>query len=256
MKLLPVAIGSAVLLLVGGGLLAAGWLPTAGMVFLAGAAALVLLLGLVAASAWPHLEVYAPAITRGPARGGRVALSFDDGPHPASTPALLEALEAAGARATFFVLVDRAERHPELLRAMAERHEIALHGPRHDSSLVFAAPAAGAQTLLEATARLEALCGQRPRWYRPPFGVTSPRLGAALARTPLRLVWCSLRTLDGVRSTPSTLRRACAVALAGDIVLMHEGPRPARQALPDILADLRGRGLEAVAVGDLLEASP
>lgn len=254
-RLAPVALGSTVLALAGWGLFCAGWLPPAGLGFLLGAAALLCLAGLVAASAWPRLEVYAPAVIRGPAVGGRVALSFDDGPDPASTPALLAALEAADARATFFVLVDRAEQHPELLRAMAAGHEVALHGPSHDARLVFAPPARGAEALVAAQARIEALCGQRPRWYRPPFGVTSPRLGAALARTDLRLVWCSLRTGDGVGGSVAGLRELCSGALAGDIVLMHEGPRAARDALAAILRDLRARGLEPVTVGALLESS-
>ncbi len=253
--LLPVAVGSSSLVLVGVGALRIGWLPPAGAVFLTVAAALLILAWLVAASAWPRLEVYAPATCRGPAVKPRVALTFDDGPDPESTPALLAALDAAGARATFFVLVDRAEQHPELLRAIAERHEVALHGPSHDTRLVFAAPARGAADLIAGQDRIQALCGQRPRWYRPPFGVLSPRLGAALARTELRLVWCSLRTGDGVGASPQALREACAVAMAGDILLLHEGPRAARTALPVILQDLRALGLEPVTVGALLESS-
>ena len=255
-KLLPVALGSLLLALLGAGAHRIGWLPPAGVALLWSVALLLLVLGMVAASAWPHLEVYAPAICRGPARWPRVALSFDDGPDPASTSALLEALDAAGARATFFVLLDRAERHPELLRRMAAHHEVALHGPSHDASLVFAPPLHGAATLVAAQDRIEALCGQRPLWYRPPFGVLSPRLGAALARTELQLVWCSLRTGDGLRMSPEALREVCSVARAGEILLLHEGPRAARDALPSILEDLRSRGLEPVTVGTLLQAEP
>jgi peptidoglycan/xylan/chitin deacetylase (PgdA/CDA1 family) len=255
-SLLPVLLGALFLVLLGLGGVSVGWLPIAGLIFLCAAAFTLVFLWFVAASAWPQLQVYAPAVIRGPAPGSMVALSFDDGPHPDSTPALLAALEAAGVRATFFVLVDRAERHPELLRAIAARHEVALHGPSHDSRLVFASAEQGAAALRQAQDRVAALCGQRPRWYRPPFGVTSPRLGAALGRTDLRLVWCSLRTGDGVRSSPAALREICATAIAGDILLLHEGPRPAREVLPAILSDLRCRGLAAVTVGSLLEKQP
>ncbi len=254
--LLPVFVGALILALVGLGFHSIGWLPLPGLGFLLAAALLVLLLGLVAASAWPHLQVWAPAVMRGPATRGQVALTFDDGPHPESTPALLAALDAAEARATFFVLVDRAERHPELLQAIAARHEVALHGPSHDTRLVFGSPERGGEALVDAQARLEGLCGQRPRFFRPPFGVVSPRLGAALARTDLRLIWCSLRSGDGVGHDPAALRERCALAMAGDIVLLHEGPRAAAEALPEILRDLRARGLRAVTVGELLEDSP
>ncbi len=255
-RLLPVFVGSLVLALVGAGLFRVGWLPGGGLLFLLAAAALLILAGFVVASAWPRLQVYAPAVLRGSAVRRQVALTFDDGPDPESTPALLAALDAVGARATFFVLIDAAERHPELIRAIAARHELALHGPSHDAKLAFASPAAGAAALTAAQRRLEELSGQPVRWYRPPFGVTSPRLGAALAKTELQLVWCSLRTGDGVGCSTDALRRACGLAMAGDIVLLHEGPRPAREALPVILQDLRARGLEPVTVGTLLEPQP
>ncbi len=254
--LVSIFLASLALALVGVGLLDIGWLPPRGAQFLGAWAVLVSLGGLVAASARPGMQVYGPAVLRGPAGSGRVALTFDDGPDPASTPQLLEALDRVGARATFFVLVDRAERFPDLLRAMAVGHEVALHGPSHDVRLVFEAPTQGAKALEAACERLADLCGQRPRWYRPPFGVTSPRLAQALARTPLRLVWCSLRTMDGVRSSTEALRAVCAPALPGDILLLHEGPRAAREALPAILQDLLARGLEPVTVSELLEGSP
>ncbi|HEY6526156.1 MAG TPA: polysaccharide deacetylase family protein, partial [Solirubrobacteraceae bacterium] len=61
-----------------------------------------------------------------------VALTFDDGPHPEGTPAVLEALAAAGARATFFVIGEQVQRRPELVRRiLTEGHVVALHGYRH-----------------------------------------------------------------------------------------------------------------------------
>jgi len=232
------------------GLLSPG--VSAGLVGIAGVGLLAVL---VAASALPSLQAYGPVHSRGDGAVAQVALSFDDGPDPDSTPQLLAALEAAGCRATFFVLVDRAERHPELLVAMAQRHEIALHGLGHHPGLVFAPPERAAHALRDARRRLQAICGQRLRWYRPPFGVVSPRLALAVEASNLELVWCSLRTLDGVLRSPARLRRVCGRAGPGDIVLMHEGPRAARQVLPLILADLKGRGLQPVAVGDLLKGA-
>lgn len=255
-RLLAIAAPSLALAALGPVLWALGALPAVWAAIIAGFGGLTLLVGLVAASALPQLEVWGPAILRGPADPPRVALTFDDGPDPASTPALLMALEQAGARATFFVLLDRAEQHPTLLRAIAQRHEVALHGPSHHPGLVFEDPVAGAATLGAARARIAVLCGREPRWYRPPFGVTSPRLARAVATAGLRTVWCSLRTLDGVLNDPARLRRACARAVAGDIVLLHEGRRAAAAALPVILADLRARGLTPTTVGALLERTP
>lgn len=252
-RFLAIVVPSLALAALGPALWAAGALPAAWAALLAGTGGIALLAAITAASALPQLQVWGPAILRGPADPPRVALTFDDGPDPVSTPALLQALEQAGARATFFVLLDRAEQHPALLKAMALRHEVALHGPAHHPGLVFADPAAGTAALKAARARIAVLCGKEPRWYRPPFGVSSPRLAKAIPAAGLRLVWCSLRTLDGVLSDPERLRRVCARAVAGDIILMHEGPRAAAAALPVILTDLRARGLEATTVGALLE---
>ena len=214
---------------------------------LAGLGALLLFLFL--ATTQPGLRIYGSAITRVPRD---VVLTFDDGPHPESTVALLEALRAAGARATFFVLVDRAEQHPELMRAIAAEHEVGLHGLGHHPWLTLWSPERGAQELREAVRRLQAITGQPVRWYRPPFGMTSPRLVRAVELAGLTTVWCSLRTNDGVLGGDERLVRACEGTVEGDIVLMHEGPRSAARVLPRVLARLADRGLRCVTVGEVL----
>lgn len=238
------AAGSAAVAVAGGASGAVTWIGVLALVGLLGA--------VVAGSANPSLQLFGPAILRGPGDRQEVALTFDDGPDPASTEALLAALDSAGATATFFVLVDRAEAHPELFARIAARHEVALHGLHHDPWLTIRPPSAGADELRAAATRLEALTGTRPRWYRPPFGATSPRLVQAVDQAGLELVWCSIRTLDGVALAADKLRERVARARAGDIVLLHEGERPCRDVLPQILDDLSGRGLRAVTLQELL----
>lgn len=245
------SVGLALASAVVGGTLGPSWIGPAG-----GALALGGLLGGVAwGSADPGLRVFGPAITS--ARTGRpeVALTFDDGPDPASTPMLLEALERAGARATFFLLVDAAERHPELTRAIATSHEVGLHGLTHHPWLTVRPPDTGARELAEASRRLQGITGAPIRWFRPPFGAVSPRLMEAVRRAGLEHVWCSVRTRDGGRLEPADVRARCGRARAGDIVLLHDGRPPTAHALPDVLGDLRARGLAAVTVGDLCASS-
>lgn len=242
------AVAGAMLL---GGASAAGFVGST-IAALGAAACAVALLAVVAwGSADPGLRLFGPAITAADTGRSEVALTFDDGPHPESTPALLDALGRAGARATFFVLVDAAERHPELLRALAASHEIGLHGLAHTPWLTLRSPAAGAAELREACARLEAITGAPVRWYRPPFGAISPRMTASVARAGLTLVWCSVRTRDGGRLSEEAVRTRCASAGPGDVVLLHEGRDATTRALPGILEDLGRRGLTAVTVGEL-----
>ena len=248
---LSVATGSVV---VAAGAAAMGAVPWVAVSAVAGAVLTGVPATMAAGSAWPSLRIYGTPVFRGAGPG--VALTFDDGPDPTSTPVLLEALERASARATFYVLADHAEAHPDLARAIAERHELALHGRSHHPWLTVMDPAKGAAELREAIDILEQITGVRPTQFRPPFGATSPRVFAAAAEAGLQVVWCSVRTGDGGPMRPATLRARCRRAGPGDIVLLHEGARAAREALPGILEDLQARGLPAVTVGELVEPGP
>lgn len=212
---------------------------------LAAASGVALAVGLTVASARPDLQVFGPALCRA-VHPGRIALTFDDGPDPASTPQLLETLAAQGATATFFVLADRVRRHPDLLRAMLDAgHEVGLHGLHHDPWLTVLPPARGAARLDEARAILQAHGAPAPGWFRPPFGAVSPRLHAAVARAGLRLAWCSVRTGDGGAASPDRIRARCRDAVGTDIVLLHEGPRHARHLLGELLQEWDARGIAA-----------
>lgn len=241
---------------VGAGIAAGAGLLAPTTALLAGAAALSGLLGgVVVASARPELELFGPCVKRA-RHPGRAALTLDDGPHPVSTPALLDALAKAGAHATFFVLADRVEKWPHLLRAMVDGgHEIALHGLAHDPWLTMRSPAAGAAELRRAMDVLVAHGAPRPRWYRPPFGATSPRVYAAVEQAGLTMAWCSVRTLDGVPIRAETLRARCRMVVGTDIVLLHEGEGPTSALLPEILDEWASRGIRAASLAEAMEAA-
>src|SRR5439155_8821651 len=135
-----------------------------------------------AASAWslPALAPLVPPLCGAlgverrlePARGA-VALTFDDGPHPQGTPAVLEALERTGAVATFFLVGEQVERRPALAREITTAgHGIALHGHRH-RNLLRVPPRALAEDLRRAGALIAEATGVAPRLYRPPYGIFS-----------------------------------------------------------------------------------
>jgi peptidoglycan/xylan/chitin deacetylase (PgdA/CDA1 family) len=211
-----------------------------------------LALVLVAPVLLPGTQILGPVWVRGKPDSKAVALTFDDGPDPHSTPRILAALREAGASATFFVLLDRARDHPELLQDMARDQEIALHGANHDPLLAFRGQGNIQRMLLESRTWLQKHTGQEIRWYRPPFGVYPLPVARAVRATPLEMAWCSRRTLDGTLPGAGRLRRICRRAGAGEIILLHEGPRPAVEALPGILADLKDRGLRCVTVAEVL----
>ncbi|HEX6491469.1 MAG TPA: polysaccharide deacetylase family protein [Gaiellaceae bacterium] len=189
-----------------------------------------------------------------------VALTFDDGPHPEGTPAILDALEERQARATFFLVGEQVERWPELAAETARRgHEIALHGHRHQL-LLRRRPAALARDLDEAAALIEAVTGRAPAYYRPPYGIFS---SAALALVRRRgwepMLWSRWGWDWSARHSPAAIaRRAGAGLRSGDVVLLHDADhysapgswRRTLAALPPVLEEIAALGASAATLSE------
>jgi peptidoglycan-N-acetylglucosamine deacetylase len=153
-----------------------------------------------------------------------VVLTFDDGPHPEGTPAMLELLAHAGARATFFVVGEQVERRPWLVAEIAGAgHEVAVHGYRHRLQLRLRASEVQADTL-RAVAVVQDAIGVTPSWHRPPYGIYSSA-GLRTARSAgLRPLLWSRWGKDWRRfTTPQRIvERAVTGLLAGDVILLHD----------------------------------
>ena len=196
---------------------------------------------------------------RGSRRGQRLALTFDDGPDPTWTPRVLDALSAAGVRATFFLIGERALRAPELVRRMVrEGHEVASHSWSH-RCLWLCGPRATADEIDRAHETLAALAGTPPRHFRPPWGMVNAAMFGALRRVGERCVFWSIQP-EGRRPVAAGRQIAHVLARArpGAFVDLHDAEgtpgAPARlaQALPPLLAGLRERGYALTTVDDLL----
>jgi peptidoglycan-N-acetylglucosamine deacetylase len=209
----------------------------------------------------PWLEMYGRVVSRGPAGSARVALTFDDGPHPVTTRRVLEALAPTRHRATFFVLGEKARRHADVIREIhAGGHTLALHGDTHDRLHSFRMSRSVRDEIVRAAAAVEAATGARPRFFRPPLGHTSFTTvrGARLAGVTL-IAWSS-RGYDGIRgrSPEAVVRRVGRTLIDGAIVMLHDAAEhddfePASvRALPWLVALLDERGLTSVGLDALL----
>lgn len=185
---------------------------------------------LAAAHAGPGLTAFGPVRRRlfprlaGLGHPGHVALTFDDGPDPASTPAFLDLLAARGVRATFFLLGSMVARAPRLAADIAAAgHEVGVHGWAHRYA-VLRTPAAVRDDLRRALDAVAAAAGAAPRYYRPPYGVLSTgALAAARAAGVTPVLWsCWGREwLPG--ATPGSVYRTLAAGLGGGAcVLLHD----------------------------------
>lgn len=194
----------------------------------------------------------------------QIGLTFDDGPDDVVTPRLLDLLSQRGARATFFVLTDKAGARPDLVRRIVEEgHEVGLHFDSHDR--LTRMPLNVARTRLRAArARLEALAGP-VRYFRPPFGAQSLATYFLARSEGLQVVSWGPIAEDWVEQAPAMAAdRALGQLGAGDILLLHDGmEKPPGEPLPTfdrvkmvalILDGLLARGLHPVTVGALVSA--
>jgi peptidoglycan-N-acetylglucosamine deacetylase len=201
------------------------------------------------------------------ARETRVALTFDDGPHPRWTPAVLDVLRERGLRATFFVIGENARRRPDLVqRIRAEGHEIGCHGDSHSWKTPFFGRARLEAEIGRCLDAVRAAAGVTPRFWRPPIGIRSPGHVGVPERNDLVLVGMARRGRDPVPADdPTTFaRRVVASARGGEILALHDGEEPLHPrsrettvaALPAVLDGLAAKGLQPVPVSSLLAERP
>jgi peptidoglycan/xylan/chitin deacetylase (PgdA/CDA1 family) len=188
------------------------------------------------------------------ARG--VALTIDDGPHPEGTPAILDVLARAGARATFFVVGEQVRRRPGLLVEIeAAGHLVALHGYRH--RLQFRLRAQDLEDdLIRGIAAIEDALGHGPVWHRPPYGIYSPAgLHGARAMGLRPLLWSRWGKDWRKFTTPDRIAaRVVPGVLPGDVILLHDADfysakgshRRTAAALALIMTELKRRKVGTV----------
>jgi uncharacterized membrane protein/peptidoglycan/xylan/chitin deacetylase (PgdA/CDA1 family) len=215
--------------------------------------------GCLVAPFFPGWAFFLPTTTHGPRTRRAVAITFDDGPDPRTLPALLDLLAREKAPATFFLVGRSAAAHPTLVREIVDAgHEVGNHSQTHDPFL-----------MLRSTRRLEAeiagcqgvlaRAGLFPLVFRPPVGITNPRLLGALRSQGLACVAFSCRPLDFGNRRMSGLRsRVLARVREGDIVMLHDRLPPNAPVAPwleevaGILAGLRERRLRVSPLSELV----
>lgn len=184
-----------------------------------------------------------------------IALTFDDGPNPSTTPRLLDILKERGVRATFFVLGSRAAQHPELLRRIAEEgHEIANHSWNHPQ-LPKLTVAAAEKQITDTDDAIFNATGQHAVYMRPPYGAMRGPLQEHLNKTlGISFIYWTIDPLDWKNRDPKLVhQRIVEQATPGAIVLAHDIHPTTVDAMPQVLDDLAAKGYRFGTLSQMVE---
>jgi peptidoglycan-N-acetylglucosamine deacetylase len=214
----------------------------------------------------PRSTLLGPNLTHLPSASQarrEIALTIDDGPDSEVTPAVLDILDAAQAKATFFCIGWRARQHPTLCREIVARgHRVENHGDAHSNAFSLFGPGRMRADIAAAQATLSDITGQAPVFFRPTAGLRNPFLDPVLAQLGLHLAAWTRRPYDTRDGRPQqVLERLTRNLGPGDILLMHDGHAaltPEGQpvvlaTLPILLRTLREQALQPVTLQQSLQ---
>lgn len=174
---------------------------------------------------FPRFGFYLPVISCGKTGVKEIALTFDDGPSPLSTPVILDLLARHSLHATFFVVGEKAAEYPELIQSILDKgHSIGNHSWSHDYFLMLRSPKRLHKDIHKSQEILKQY-GVKPLVFRPPVGITGARLGRVLAREGLITVNYSCRAFDrGNRNIHNLAEKILGRIEPGAVIMLHDLP--------------------------------
>lgn len=182
-----------------------------------------------------------------------IALTFDDGPNPAATPAILDTLKTYQAKATFFTITHLVERNPEIAkRIIDEGSQIAMHSTGHKRHTQMW-PDEIRFDLLDAEKRIEAITKVKPKWVRPPYGSVDGTSLSVLSELGLKIAMWDIDTRDWKMPGVPAIVSAANAGGVGSVILMHDGGVDRSQtvaALPQIIQFYKNQGYSFVTLDE------
>jgi len=219
----------------------------------------ILFLGVTAyGSAQIQANYFVKSINKCKAGGKSIALTFDDGPDPDSTPRILDILLENDLKATFFVIGKKAVQHPELLRRIVdEGHTIGNHSYSHHYLIALFSRQKLRTDMLRCNEAIRDITGRAPAFFRPPFGVTNPRYAAVLKDLEMQSIGWSLRSMDTrAKNKYQLIQKIISTLKPKDIVLLHDHLPLTADTLPDIIGHCREMGIKIEPLPRLIGKEP
>jgi peptidoglycan/xylan/chitin deacetylase (PgdA/CDA1 family) len=184
----------------------------------------------------------------------QVALTFDDGPVAEKTVAILDILDRYNIKASFFCIGNRVKEHPAIVsRIHFSGHVVANHSYWHGKAFDLQTPGAISKELEDTDQIIFETVGVKPKFFRPPYGVTNPMVAAAVNQGNYKTIGWSVRSLDTViKDADKLFDKVVASLKGGDIILFHDFGEATIKILPRLIEHIQKSGLRIVRVDELL----
>lgn len=183
----------------------------------------------------------------------KIALSFDDGPHPV-TEKVLDVLQKYNVKATFFCIGTQIEKHPEIFkRILAEGHLVGNHSYSHSNRFGIFSTQKVTEEIQRTNEIIHTISGKKVVYFRPPFGVTNPNIARAVAHTDHHVIGWNNRSLDTViEDENKILKRVKSRVAPGGIVLLHDTSQKTVNVLEQLLLFLQSENYDVVPIDKLI----
>jgi peptidoglycan/xylan/chitin deacetylase (PgdA/CDA1 family) len=199
-------------------------------------------------------EIFLPVKTKGDNSGKKIAITFDDGPIIGQTDRILSILEKHKVRAAFFCIGSRIQNNEKLFMQIDKaEHLVGNHSFYHKNTFGFLHKKRVCEELSATDSIIEKLLTKRPRFFRPPFGVTNPMIAAAVVDGNYQTIGWSNRSFDTViKDSNKLFRRVTAAIKSGDVILFHDYSDSTIEMLPAFIQYVQEKGFEIVRLDELL----
>ncbi|MDT0294377.1 polysaccharide deacetylase family protein [Mesonia ostreae] len=185
----------------------------------------------------------------------QIALTFDDGPTH-NTLQILEILKKHQAKASFFCIGHRVDEHPAIAKKIIEEgHTIGNHTYSHAKNLGFFSNKRMQGEIESCNRAIAAATGKTPRLYRPPFGITNPKIKKALEITEMQPVGWSVRSFDALLTSKELIyKNIIRQVKSGDVILLHDDRVQTQEVLERLLLSLKEKNYNLVTIDQLFKS--
>ncbi len=208
---------------------------------------------IAAGSSVMRLQFFMPAFTNISTPNKIIALTFDDGPHPEYTPVILELLEKYDAKASFFCIGKHVKEHPRLTKSIKDKgHAVGNHSYSHSNLFPLFGKKKIKDELEYTNALIAEATGKAGTLFRPPFGITNPKIASAVNSLSLKTIGWSIRSFDTSAAPEKVIKRVTSRIKPGSVILLHDNRVQTLKILEAILLYAQKNNYKCVPITDEL----